>query len=64
MYAYGKAMGDEYYGKGVNVALGPVGGPLGREYSASCVIFPFGAVRSAEKHFLKSTQSSKLTPIL
>jgi beta-glucosidase len=30
MYSYGKALGDEYYGKGVNVALGPVGGPLGR----------------------------------
>ncbi|TVY91186.1 putative beta-glucosidase M [Lachnellula willkommii] len=30
MYAYGKAFGEEYYGKGVNVALGPVGGPLGR----------------------------------
>ncbi|KAH6681500.1 beta-glucosidase-related glycosidase [Halenospora varia] len=30
MYAYGKALGEEYYGKGVNVALGPVGGPLGR----------------------------------
>ncbi|CZR58345.1 probable beta-glucosidase-related glycosidases [Phialocephala subalpina] len=30
MYAYGKTLGEEYYGKGVNVALGPVGGPLGR----------------------------------
>ncbi|TVY84071.1 putative beta-glucosidase M [Lachnellula suecica] len=30
MYAYGKALGQEYYGKGVNVALGPVGGPMGR----------------------------------
>lgn len=30
MYEYGKAIGDEYYGKGINVALGPVGGPLGR----------------------------------
>jgi beta-glucosidase len=30
MYAYGKALGQEYQGKGVNVALGPVGGPLGR----------------------------------
>ncbi|RDW61487.1 putative beta-glucosidase-related glycosidase [Coleophoma crateriformis] len=30
MYRYGKALGEEYYGKGVNVALGPVGGPLGR----------------------------------
>lgn len=30
MYAHGKAMGDEYYGKGVNVALAPCSGPLGR----------------------------------
>lgn len=30
MYQYGKAYGNEYYGKGVNAALGPVGGPLGR----------------------------------
>lgn len=30
MFAYGKALGEEYYGKGVNVALGPVGGPMGR----------------------------------
>jgi beta-glucosidase len=30
MHAYGKALGEEYVGKGVNVALGPVGGPLGR----------------------------------
>lgn len=30
MYEYGKAYGEEYRGKGVNVALGPVGGPLGR----------------------------------
>ncbi|KAF8856844.1 glycoside hydrolase [Acephala macrosclerotiorum] len=30
MYAYGKALGEEYYGKGVNIALRPVGGPLGR----------------------------------
>jgi beta-glucosidase len=30
MYAYGKSLGQEYQGKGVNVALGPVGGPLGR----------------------------------
>ncbi|KAF2089250.1 glycoside hydrolase family 3 protein [Saccharata proteae CBS 121410] len=30
MYAYGKAVGQEYYHKGVNVALGPVAGPLGR----------------------------------
>ncbi|KAI0475763.1 glycoside hydrolase superfamily [Xylariaceae sp. FL0804] len=30
MYAYGKALGAEYRGKGINVALGPVAGPLGR----------------------------------
>ncbi|KAH9906866.1 beta-glucosidase-related glycosidase [Xylariomycetidae sp. FL2044] len=30
MYQYGKALGAEYRGKGVNVALGPVAGPLGR----------------------------------
>ncbi|KAK3991518.1 beta-glucosidase 1 [Cladorrhinum sp. PSN332] len=30
MYKYGKALGEEYRGKGVNVALGPVAGPLGR----------------------------------
>ncbi|KAL2060074.1 hypothetical protein VTL71DRAFT_9896 [Oculimacula yallundae] len=30
MSAYGKALGEEYHGKGVNVALGPVGGGLGR----------------------------------
>lgn len=30
MYAYGKALGEEYAERGVNVALGPVGGPLGR----------------------------------
>ncbi|KAK4145633.1 putative beta-glucosidase M [Dichotomopilus funicola] len=30
MYRYGQALGAEYYGKGINVALGPVAGPLGR----------------------------------
>ena len=30
MYQYGKALGEEFYGKGINVALGPVAGPLGR----------------------------------
>jgi len=30
MRAYGKALGEEYHGKGVNVALGPVGGGIGR----------------------------------
>ncbi|KAH8899800.1 glycosyl hydrolase family 3 N terminal domain-containing protein [Thozetella sp. PMI_491] len=30
MYEYGKAMGEEFYGKGIHVALGPVAGPLGR----------------------------------
>ncbi|KAF7596625.1 hypothetical protein BBP40_000547 [Aspergillus hancockii] len=30
MYQYGHALGQEYYGKGINVALGPVAGPLGR----------------------------------
>lgn len=30
MYQYGRAYGAEYRGKGVNVALGPVSGPLGR----------------------------------
>jgi beta-glucosidase len=30
MYKYGRALGDEYHGKGVNVALAPVAGPLGR----------------------------------
>ncbi|ROW12173.1 hypothetical protein VMCG_00322 [Cytospora schulzeri] len=30
MYDYGKAIGEQYYAKGVNVALGPVAGPLGR----------------------------------
>ncbi|KAK8049213.1 glycosyl hydrolase family 3 N terminal domain-containing protein [Apiospora phragmitis] len=30
MYRYGRALGDEYRGKGINVALGPVAGPLGR----------------------------------
>ncbi|KAK2030773.1 glycosyl hydrolase family 3 N terminal domain-containing protein [Colletotrichum zoysiae] len=29
-HAYGLALGAEYRGKGINVALGPVGGPLGR----------------------------------
>ncbi|RAQ67330.1 beta-glucosidase M [Aspergillus flavus] len=30
MYRYGHALGQEYQGKGINVALGPVAGPLGR----------------------------------
>ncbi|KAL2258198.1 hypothetical protein VTK26DRAFT_8583 [Humicola hyalothermophila] len=30
MYRYGRALGDEYRGRGINVALGPVAGPLGR----------------------------------
>jgi len=30
MYDYGKALGREYRDKGINVALGPVAGPLGR----------------------------------
>lgn len=30
MYAYGRALGEEYHGKGINIALGPVAGPLGR----------------------------------
>lgn len=30
MYKYGVALGEEYRGKGINVALLPVGGPLGR----------------------------------
>ncbi|KAK3316622.1 glycosyl hydrolase family 3 N terminal domain-containing protein [Apodospora peruviana] len=30
MYRYGRALGDEYHGKGINIALGPVAGPLGR----------------------------------
>ncbi|PVH98340.1 glycoside hydrolase family 3 protein [Periconia macrospinosa] len=30
MYQYGYALGKEYRGKGINVALGPVAGPLGR----------------------------------
>ncbi len=30
MYRYGEAVGREFYGKGVHVALGPVAGPLGR----------------------------------
>ena len=30
MYEYGRALGEEYRGKGINAALGPVAGPLGR----------------------------------
>ncbi|KAK4099436.1 glycoside hydrolase family 3 protein [Parathielavia hyrcaniae] len=30
MYQYGRALGSEFYGRGINVALGPVAGPLGR----------------------------------
>ncbi|THY99459.1 beta-glucosidase-related glycosidase [Aureobasidium pullulans] len=30
LYAYGRALGEEYRGKGINIALGPVAGPLGR----------------------------------
>jgi beta-glucosidase len=30
MYQYGVALGEEYHGKGINIALGPVAGPLGR----------------------------------
>lgn len=30
MYRYGEAVGREFYGRGVHVALGPVAGPLGR----------------------------------
>ncbi|ERT00630.1 hypothetical protein HMPREF1624_01857 [Sporothrix schenckii ATCC 58251] len=30
MYRYGEAVGQEFYGKGVHAALGPVSGPLGR----------------------------------
>lgn len=30
MYEYGKALGEEYRGKGINSALLPVAGPLGR----------------------------------
>lgn len=30
MYQRGKAMGQEHKGKGVNVMLGPVAGPIGR----------------------------------
>ncbi|USW53776.1 Putative glycoside hydrolase, family 3, glycoside hydrolase family 3 domain, immunoglobulin [Septoria linicola] len=30
MYEYGKALGEEYRGKGIHVALLPVAGPLGR----------------------------------
>lgn len=29
-HKYGQAMGEEYRGKGINIALGPVSGPLGR----------------------------------
>ena len=30
MYRYGHALGEEYHDKGINVALGPVAGPMGR----------------------------------
>ena len=30
MYRYGKALGEEYRGKGIHVALGPFVGPVGR----------------------------------
>lgn len=30
LYKYGAALGEEFYAKGINVALGPVAGPLGR----------------------------------
>lgn len=30
MYKYGVALGEEYHAKGINVALGPVAGPMGR----------------------------------
>lgn len=30
MYRYGHALGREYHDKGINVALGPVAGPMGR----------------------------------
>jgi len=30
MYRFGRALGDEFHGRGINVALGPVAGPLGR----------------------------------
>lgn len=30
LYEYGKALGSEFRGKGINVALAPVAGPLGR----------------------------------
>ncbi|GAB1316158.1 beta-glucosidase [Madurella fahalii] len=30
MYQYGRALGSEFYGKGINVALAPVAGPIGR----------------------------------
>jgi len=30
MYQWGQALGEEYRGKGINVILGPVAGPLGR----------------------------------
>lgn len=30
LYQWGRAIGEEYRGKGINIALGPVAGPLGR----------------------------------
>jgi beta-glucosidase len=30
LYQWGRALGEEYRGKGINIALGPVAGPLGR----------------------------------
>ncbi|KAK0615585.1 glycoside hydrolase family 3 protein [Bombardia bombarda] len=30
MYRYGRTLGAEFHGRGINVALGPVAGPLGR----------------------------------
>lgn len=30
LYKWGVALGEEYRGKGINIALGPVAGPLGR----------------------------------
>ncbi len=30
MHRYGRALGAEFHGRGINVALGPVAGPLGR----------------------------------
>lgn len=29
-YGYGEALGQQYYAKGINIALGPVAGPIGR----------------------------------